>query len=72
MRSQSSIATCSEVDMSIDIAVKSAVKKADRTGEFIAQLERNRNFVDRMEKAGVVTRKQEFSIPLMERIARST
>lgn len=55
--------------MPIDETVKKVVKKEPRTGRFATQLEANRKFQQRMAKAGVVTRKQAFSIPLMERIA---
>jgi hypothetical protein len=57
--------------MSIEAAVKKALKDATREPGFSEQLKRNQNFSERMERAGVVTRKQQFSIPLMERIARS-
>lgn len=56
--------------MKIDTAVKKALKAKDRGGDFGMQLKSNREFQHRMEKAGVITRKQAFSIPLMERIAR--
>lgn len=55
--------------MPIDDAVKQAVRKAPREGQFADQLKWNRDFQNRMERAGVVTRKQGFTIPLMERIA---
>lgn len=58
--------------MPIEDAVKQVVKKEPRTGRFAIQLEANREFQKRMKKAGVVTRKQAFSIPLMERIAHCT
>ncbi|AKM09312.1 hypothetical protein [Croceicoccus naphthovorans] len=58
--------------MSIEKAVKKALKTKSAKGEFAEQLESNRAFSDRMGRAGVVIRKQEFSIPLMERIAHST
>lgn len=57
--------------MSIDDAVKKALQATPRGEEFSEQLERNRHFSNRMERAGVVTKKQEYSIPLMERIAHS-
>lgn len=57
--------------MKIDTAVRSALKVKGRTGDFSLQLNSNREFQRRMEKAGVITRKQSFTIPLMERIARS-
>ena len=56
--------------MKIDTAVRSALKSKDRSGDFGLQLRSNREFQRRMEKAGVITRKQAFTIPLMERIAR--
>lgn len=55
--------------MPIDDAVKKAVRMEPRTGKFATQLKFNRDFQVRMEKAGVVTRKQAFTIPLMERIS---
>lgn len=54
--------------MPIDDAVRKAVREP-RSGQFATQLKSNRDFQARMEKAGVVTRKQGFTIPLMERIA---
>lgn len=55
--------------MSIEAAVKTATtSEAARSTQFKAQLESNRAFHDRMQKAGVVPKKQEFTIPLMERI----
>jgi hypothetical protein len=56
--------------MSIDKAVKQALKSKERGGDFGVQLKSNRDFQRRMENAGVITRKQAFTIPLMERIAR--
>lgn len=58
--------------MPIDKAMEGALKKAPQTRQFTSQLEANRTFLVRMEQAGVVTRKQQFSIPLMERIAHAT
>jgi hypothetical protein len=58
--------------MKIEKAIEGALKSAPRTKQFTSQLELNRNFLVRMEQAGVVTRKQQFSIPLMERIANAT
>ena len=55
--------------MPIEDAVKKVVRKEPRTGKFASQLKFNREFQSRMEKAGVITRKQTISIPLMERIA---
>ncbi len=57
--------------MPIDDAVKEVTRNAPRKGKFATQLRSNREFQTRMEKAGVVTRKQAFSIPLMERIAHT-
>ena len=57
--------------MNIDAAVKKALKSKGKGADFARQLKSNREFSDRMERAGVVTRKQSFTIPLMERIARS-
>jgi hypothetical protein len=57
--------------MSIERAIKQALKRKDRGGDFSAQLESNLDFQRRMENAGVITRKQSFTIPLMERIVRS-
>ena len=55
--------------MKIDVAVKASLKSKDRAGDFGTQLKSNREFQRRMEKAGVITRKQGFTIPLMERIS---
>jgi hypothetical protein len=57
--------------MKIDKAVKKAVERKDTTGDFGHQLKENVDFRRRMEAAGVITRKQSFSIPLMERITRA-
>ena len=57
--------------MSIDDAVRKVLHATVQGAQFSAQLERNRDFSERMERAGVVTRKQEYSIPLMERIAHT-
>lgn len=57
--------------MSIEAAVAKVLKRVSAEPGFTDQLQRNQQFNERMIKAGVVTRKQEFSIPLMERIARS-
>lgn len=57
--------------MSIEAAVKKALKDKSQGSDFSNQLKNNKHFSERMERAGVVTRKQQFSIPLMERIARS-
>jgi hypothetical protein len=56
--------------MKIDQAVKKALKRQDRGCDFHTQLKSNQDFQRRMEQAGVVTRKQGFTIPLMERIVR--
>lgn len=66
--SQSLIAIFSEVVM-IDEAVKGALRVVDRDAGFTEQLKVNRQFHSRMERAGVVTKRQGFTIPLMERIA---
>lgn len=58
--------------MSIDDAVRNALQRTTMGDDFSEQLERNRSFSDRMERAGVVTRKQEYSIPLMERIVHAS
>lgn len=58
--------------MTIDAAVKKALGTKGREQGFSEQLERNRDFSEKMERAGVVTRKQGFSIPLMERIVHAT
>jgi hypothetical protein len=55
----------------IEDAVKQALKAKPRNGDFANQLEKNREFHGRMERAGVVTRKQGFTIPLMERIVHA-
>ena len=56
--------------MSIEAAIKNAAKAAAvRSPEIREQLQRNQAFSTQMEAAGVVKRKQTFSIPLMERIA---
>ena len=57
--------------MSIERAIKQALKNKDRGGDFTTQLKSNRDFQRRMENAGVITRKQTFTIPLMERIVGS-
>lgn len=57
--------------MKIDTAIRKALKPRDRGGDFQSQLNSNREFQQRMEQAGVITRKQAFTIPLMERIARA-
>ena len=56
--------------MKIDTAVKKALKPRDRGRDFQTQLKSNQEFQRRMEQAGVITRKQGFTIPLMERIVR--
>ncbi len=54
--------------MTIDLAVKKALSEKIANADFALQLKSNREFQVRMEKAGVTTRKQSFTIPLMERI----
>jgi hypothetical protein len=71
MRSQSLTAICNEVPM-IEEAIKKALNANARGTEFAGQLETNREFHSRMERAGVMTKKQSFTIPLMERIAHLT
>ena len=53
----------------IDEAIKGALLETGRNAKFTEQLKVNRQFHSRMERAGVVTKKQAFTIPLMERIA---
>ncbi len=55
--------------MKIDSAVKRALAIKGRGADFTSQLADNKRFQRRMEDAGVITRKPEFTIPLMERIA---
>lgn len=56
--------------MSIEIALKEAEKAGTgRSAGFQQQLAANRQFADRMQQAGVVTVKQGFTIPLMQRIS---
>lgn len=54
----------------IEQAIKKALQRETRKVEFLDQIKKNEEFHDRMERAGVVTRKQGFTIPLMERIAQ--
>jgi hypothetical protein len=56
--------------MTIDASVRQALASSRRGADFNAQLVRNQEFQRRMQEAGVITRKQEFTIPLMERIVR--
>ncbi|MBR0553069.1 hypothetical protein [Stakelama marina] len=58
--------------MMIDQALKAALKDTPKGENFDSQLQLNKKFQNRMERAGVVTRKQSFSIPLMERIVGSS
>jgi hypothetical protein len=55
----------------IDEAVRGALRTTGREAGFAEQLKMNREFHNRMERAGVVTKKQGFT-PLMERIAHIT
>lgn len=54
----------------IEAAIKTALEKKTMDGNFSAQLQKNREFYVRMERAGVTARKQSFTIPLMERIVQ--
>lgn len=54
--------------MGIEKAVETATARSQRNSSFEAQLSANREFSARMEKAGVVPKRQGFTIPLMERI----
>jgi hypothetical protein len=56
----------------IEEKVKVALGMRDmKSNEFRSQLERYEEFRGKMDRAGVVLHKQEFSIPLMERIGNS-
>ena len=57
--------------MSIETAIKQALERDVHKVAFRVQIEENKKFSKRMENAGVTTRKQSFSIPLMERIVKA-
>jgi hypothetical protein len=54
--------------MSLVIALKAVLVSTPIADEFAEQIQRHRRFKRRMEEAGVVPKKQEFRIPLIERI----
>ena len=51
-----------------EVAKVKADPKPDHGSEFSEQISRHKEFRQRMLAAGVKPKKQEFSIPLMERI----
>ena len=58
--------------MGIEEAIKAATMNPPRERGFEGQLAANREFSARMERAGVVPKREGFTIPLMERIVSHT